>query len=659
MAGINFPISLLCTVKGDLGQLSAMDRQLDNLSMRMRITGRDMMRIGKSVEQFFSGFLNSLNNVMMGSLDWQVGLEDIKYALEDVGTVIGDTFAPLLELIANVLEDVAAFLEANPWAVYVIGIIAAIAMLGVLLGKLMSLVGMMNLWYGVLIRVKGAQIGLGASLKALMVYTTKGEESLKEYISTIQKGGKQTSLATKTNNAFKGVTQKLSSTWGSLEGGVSGVTGKIKGFLTGGEETVKVGVNTTEAFSGAAAGIKEEGTEADKSSKKMKKVGKENKGAMKGLSGMGLVAGIFGIFLGIVLAAEPIMELFQSIVEAITPALDVLVDAITPVIDAIANWIEANPVLAAGLIAAIAALIIIISQREAITGFFNSLLGGTKAATEALPTMGTNISGIATAILELAAAVAVLVLSLSAAVWLLSQTKMTLPEITTLLWNLVGAVLVLMGTMIVFAAIIGIASIALAPLAAILLFVAIALLSVGVAAFLVGAGFLLAGTGIALASAGLLALVGVIPQLLILLPLTLGLAVGFLALAVGAAAAIIPLFGLSLAFGALTLAIFAMALALKFLQTIGLGGVAEAIGKGIAVAVVPHLEEGGTVMRGGIAEVHTGEEVVPASVARKKANVMPSTVNVNFYGPVTSRDFVDREVIPVVKKAIQDELGRT
>ena len=659
MAALSFPISLLCTVKGELGPLSKVDEQLEGLSMRLRLTGRDMMRIGAALDRFFATFTSGIGKVMMGSMDWMAGLEDIQWALEDVGAVIGDTFAPFLELVADLLENLAEFLEANPWAVYAIGIILIIAVLGRLIAKITQTVGMLNIWFGVLMRVKAAHMGLGASLKGFLHYMKGGSSELNRYIVSTTKATEGQQVLLKEIGGpppSLGIGKALA----GIKGGISGSVGKLKGFLTGTKKTTKGTVDFSESLVDSTGNLKDWGISSEKGGKKAKKLGKDTKGAISPLGALGGMLGIFGLFIGLIMAAEPIMELFQDIMDAISPALDAIVDAIEPVISAIADWIEENPAMAAGIIAAIAAIFILLSVGDTLMSFIGGLLAIFKTGTAvALPLLKTQILQIAEAIFILAGAVSMLVISLGAAIFLMTATGRTLPEIITLLWNLVGAVLILGTVFITMAALVAVGGITLAALSPVLLPIALLLLAIGAAAFLVGAGFALAGIGINLAAAGILNLVGYIPQLLVLLPLVLGLAGGFLALGIAAGIAIIPLFGLSLAFVALAASIMLIAGALKFLQAIGLGGVAEAIGRGIAVSLVPKLEVGGTIIRGGLAEVHAGEEIRPAAAVRKREVAGPSTVNVNFYGPVTSRDFVDREVVPVVKKAIHDELRRT
>ena len=58
--------------------------------------------------------------------------------------------------------------------------------------------------------------------------------------------------------------------------------------------------------------------------------------------------------------------------------------------------------------------------------------------------------------------------------------------------------------------------------------------------------------------------------------------------------------------------------------------------------ILTQLQEGGIIAREGIAYLHAGEEVVPATVTRKKKEeVAPPVVNININAPVGSREIAE------------------
>lgn len=611
MVHLGFPISLLFTVKGELGPLKDVDKQVEAFAMRMRLTGRDMMRLGGAIDRFFSRVQSGIYGVLKGSLDWEAAQEDIRWAWEDIGAVLGDVLAPALEWLANLLEWIAEILEANPWLAYLVGVILVAAWIGKLIGQVMSLVGALNIWFGVLLRVHAAHVGLGASIHAFFTYLRGGQAALEAYLMNLQKTQKVT-----TNYVQTALDQFLSSQIQQIKG-------------------------------------------TRKAVKATRGLGRATKGLTPAMRGIGIGVGIFGLFLGIILAAEPIMELFGSFIEAISPALEVLAGIFEPIIDYIAEWIEQNPELAAGILAALAAILGILAFSGTFEGFLGKIWDFMKGAPGMMPGLSKNIKNLAYAIFFLAAAIGVLVISFGAAIWLIGQTKFTIPEVIALIWNLTAAITMLLGVLIIFRIALKLAHVTLAPLCPVLMTLAAFLLAIGATVFLIGAGFMLMGLGVQFAAQGLLSLVGYIPQLIVMVPLLFGLAAGFGALALAATLAIVPLMGLSVAFFALSASILALAGTLAFLQAIGLGGVAESIAHGITVALIPKMQAGGIVERGGMAILHPGEEVVPARVTRRKERAeVPTSVSINFYGPVTSRDFVERDVIPLVKEAVERELRR-
>ena len=93
-------------------------------------------------------------------------------------------------------------------------------------------------------------------------------------------------------------------------------------------------------------------------------------------------------------------------------------------------------------------------------------------------------------------------------------------------------------------------------------------------------------------------------------------------------------------------------------------GLAVAGGYGLVtslqgIATAPSLQKGGIIKEGGMAILHTGEEVRPATALRREETHTPTSVTVIFQGPVTSREFVQHEVIPEVVKAIDKQLKRS
>ena len=607
-----FPISLLFTMKSDLGPLSEIDEKLSQLGMKLRLTGRDMMRLGGAMEQTFGSLLGQITKVLGGSMLWEAGLEDISWALEDVGSVIGDTLAPFLDIIVGLIESFADALEKSPLLVWLTILVIAGVALGVLAGMLLKAAGSFNIFIGTVLVAGKAHLGLGTSIKALMIGMTEGLGPMKAYIAA-QKG--LGTGGTEINKTLKGLEPRTRAVVANLyevEDAFYDSLGKPQG-------------KAATSLGGKVKGL----------GKSMKNFGKDTKGTAMPLMGL---ASVFGIFLGLMFAAEPIMELFQSVTEALEPALDVIATTFEPIIEFISSWIEENPLLAAGILAAIVAIFILLGTAGLLTSFFSGILGFLKIAPAMMPVLSTNITIMAGAIIKLALAIGILVLSFAAAIWILSQTGFSIPEILALMWNLVAVVTALTGVMIIFAIALSTSGAVLAPLTPILAILAVLILAVGVAVMLAGLGFMMMGMGVLFACAGLLMLVGYIPQLLMLVPILFGIALGMGALALAGILAVGPILALSFALGLLALAIFALATAFLFLSSIGLGHVAKAMGESLVTSIVPRLAEGGIIAAGGIAYLHPGEEVRSAEVTKKGKVEPTSPTIIQINAPIGSKE---------------------
>jgi len=78
-----------------------------------------------------------------------------------------------------------------------------------------------------------------------------------------------------------------------------------------------------------------------------------------------------------------------------------------------------------------------------------------------------------------------------------------------------------------------------------------------------------------------------------------------------------------------------------------LAGISAAVGGVLAAqatmeAAIPHLQGGGIIARGGLAVLHTGEEVTPALITRRRREEeVPTTVNVYIQAPIGSKEIAD------------------
>jgi len=672
--GAVFPLTLLFTAEGNLGNLSKMDKELDQLGMRLRLTGRDLMRMGGNLSKMFGGYLGKINDVMKGSLSWEAGLEDITWALEDVGYVLGETLAPILDIVVGLIESFADALSSSPLLQGIVILTIITLIIGYLIAQLMTITGTMNLYIGTVLIASRAHLGFGAGLKILATGMIFGQEASRNLIAQLRlQKSAETALTTSTSG--------LSSAQQWLAGDLAD-TGKSFGKGTGKKQ--KKGI----------AGI---GTATEKTERSLGGMAKTAVGI-----GIGILSTAFS-FMVLARMMEPIQDLFDAINDALEPFYDMLEGVIYGLID----WIEENPDLARGLILALVAVIPLIYAMQqlgvfsSIAGTITKALGGTmdkvtgpmtnaskatwqntlaQAALVAavallifsftfffstLLGMGVNIweavgalaaliglvlgfivglalvsklmSGASTnmligviAIILLVGAVILLTYAFTYFVGVMSQ----IPNGIAILWNLVGAII---GVFVTLAAL----ALIMAAIAGPALIGAVVLLVLGAAVLLVGAGFFLMGAGIAMASEGLSKLLANVPGMFMLIPALFGIAAGFGLLALTALAAIIPFVLLAASLLALSFAIIALAAAFSMLTAIGLGNVATGMGQAIVGQMVPHLAAGGLVREGGMAVLHSGEEVQPASVTKKKDRGQSTPVIIQINAPIGSREIAE------------------
>lgn len=635
-----FPISLLFTMKGNLGDLSKIDKELDTMSMRMRLTGRDLMRLGSTMGAFFGSLLGQIGNVLKGSLDWQAGLQDIQYSLEDVGTIIGDTLAPFLDIITGIIESLSGAMERVPFLKWVIILGILLTVFGYLVSKLIQFTGSMNIFLGIIMRSNPSVIGLGGALKSMVVGFTQGSEAQKDYIAKLLHGTKQTKLFAKEGG--KGV--------GGLMDKLKGLKGGLKGALKGMAALTTAGILMAlsfVAFQELGGPIEDLlGAISDALSPIFDYLGGIIDWIADCISNCPLLAIAFiAAFLLIGAGVVVLQKVLGKVADTFATKLSGGLDKVTGPMKNVGEGAWKNTLANAALVASIALLVF------ALGNFFSVLGSMGVSIWEAIAALGAVLTVIILFIVGLAlcakllaniggdvwigiAAVAALVgivilLTLGLTLLLIPLNQM--PGGIANLYLLNGALLMLMGGLVAVAFILG-------TLGAVAFVGAVILVILAGAALMLGMAMLLAGMGIQMAARGIMELVSNAGAVVALVPAVLGLAAGLLLLGIAGILAFPALVLLSAGLLLLTAAIIALGGALLLLKAAGLGGVAEAIGGGLATVLVPHLQEGGIITAGGVAVLHPGEEVRPASVVKKKMAepIQPLVIQIN--APIGSRE---------------------
>lgn len=321
--GIVQEILVFLNVKGK-PEIEDVQRAMMKLGYNLRLTGRDLMRMGGSLRNLSKFFMGFSKNVFSSSDIVQDALGDVQYALLDVAEASG-----FLDTIVNALEWLADTIEAMPILGQVLAISFAIGLVVMLLSKIFMLVGFMRLLVGAWLSARTAGLGFGGSLKFI----------------------------------FKALTGQLGAWKKELE---------IEALA---EAQSKA---TTEQK-------KKEAKATEKSAKAKKKETTQAKKSKRGLMGI-LTAGVMaiGVFAGMALAMGamgPIMEATAPIWEALGEVFEWFGDLLeeTGIIDWIADFIRNNKELVISLLLAFAALPLIISGIKVLGPLIGKLtdkLGG-------------------------------------------------------------------------------------------------------------------------------------------------------------------------------------------------------------------------------------------------------------------------------------------
>lgn len=593
--GIAEEVMVFLNVKGT-PSLDDINKAMTKLGYNLRLAGRDMMRMGGSLQRLGT-WMQSFSAGVFNSSDL------IQDAFEDVGLALLDAFEAtgIIDEVVGKLEWLAQVIEDNPWIALLLTILAVAGVFVFFLGKLFVAIGFMQLLVGTVLSAKSAHLG---------------------FIETLQ----------------------------VLTAVLSGQTAAIQANIAA-EVAALAQKKTMDAW--RKQYLKDMGLSAKAQKDEQKAIGKEKRG-MAGMAGiMGMTGLIFGGLIALFFAAEPIMEIMGAIFEVVGDAIEIIIAPLEDFIWGIIEFFDAHPELLAGLLITIVTAIIAMKATDFI-GWLGGVSSSVSTVMGKAGPLKDAIGGLGTEIIKLAGAIAILVLSMSAAIWLLSQTGYTIPEIIALITSLTTSVVILGATFIAFAIIVKVIGISLAALSPILLPIALLLLALGIAAFLVGAAFALAGIGIFLAGQGLAIMVSLLPQLLILVPILFGIAAGLVAAGIAAFLAFGGFLALAAGVLALTTALLALTLPLGIIRALGGEGAVVA-----AIKKLPGFEEGGYIAKGGLAVVHPKETITPAKGrARAPGGYIPEeppmTVSVDISGAQSVEEIVKKSV-----QASVDQLSKT
>lgn len=677
-----FPFELLMKIEADLSPLDEVGQKISQFGMRLRLTGRDLMRIGTTMDRFFSRVVTSLSNVFAASMEWSGAFEDIRWAVEDIGAAIGDLLTPILDVLVELFNYLADVVERVPWIQYAIAGLFVVAVIGKLIAALFTLAGTLNLYIGTLLVAWRAHLSLGQAIKALWIRAWEGHEAFLAYIEAQKHIINQ-------QKVWASYTVKWSSDLGMY---IWALNEACEAAKAAAPEEARTGLGKLQKmFSGLFAGLKR---------------------GLKTLFKFGL--GFLGLGILFVLLSE-LMEPLEGLFGAILHAFEPWIDALRTGIEVLTDWIEEHPEMARNIILLIGGLglLVFLLYKFGIAGKIAETVtkgvgGALEKATEPMKKMGESTWKTTLAQAALVAAVALLIYALtnffgtllsagvgiweavgalaavfaaiiafiaglSACLYVISSFKgqllegvlallvmvgavsllafaftsllailSQLPGGTAALWELILVMTVAIGVLTFFAVILG-------TLAGPALLGAVVLLVLAAAVLVLAEGMTRLAVGLTLMNAGLLPLLEHLPEIFALGAALFALATGATALGLSSVLAAAGVFVLSAAVFALAAALSALLIPLGAIKL--LGGEAAVVE---AIKRLPTLQKGGIVEKTGIAVVHEGEMVIPPGGA--PAGQIYNT----FYISATIREEADiNKLAKEINRLQKTEIGRT
>lgn len=466
MSERNLQYNTLFTVDTDRSGLVDLEKSAERFGMRLRLSGRDFLRLGGSI----GGVMNSMQSSLMGflnnSMEWQIIMEDIGFAFEDIADVVMETLGPIFEVFVDYLDGLASYMEDNPWTGQLLAVGAILIFIIGIVGKGFTIFakfyGILTLLVGTLITVSGAGLGIGDALTYLRIRLLQGEEAslrwldanenlkksfdvegrktikdligktVKEKETNNEKLAKLNEEESRILNGDLNVWNKMGPSfrdklkgtpvWNQMEQEKQRLQEISKeksdiyeqnGYLSTQEKLLRVSLKK-----GRALTQKEENKVIGKQKTQVKLWDRAKEGVGKygkAIKGIGFAMGGGGLILGLITAWEPMMELFEAIGDAINTALEPL----EPVMESFIEWIEENPTFTTALTALFG---LILTALPSIMSLVGGLLGGgATAGTGGLLGSLGGVGGSLTGILSAAGPVVLVIGAIIFEVWKLIE----------------------------------------------------------------------------------------------------------------------------------------------------------------------------------------------------------------------------------------------
>ena len=393
---MSVPVDIVARLRTELGGLDTLDDALYRMGMRMRLTGRDLMRLGGVADRFFKRQLSNVLKYLSFSELWTASFEDIRLAIGDIADEVAAVLDPWLTTIADWLEVLADWLSENPWVVYAGGVLVLITAVMMLLAKFATFVGFLNLWVGGIITAHRAALGFSEALTYLIIKLRDGEEAANKYLASLKnlKGPydilidqakrriahlkNENTLLDLEESSLRETAKALAAKKDKSKEEIiqADLVDKKLANLTTRRVRNKIEIGLLEKRIEALNEARVKETKTTKKNLKLKdKVWTSTKkGAKTFLKFSAIGAGLLTLGWGLFLSWEPLTDLFADIGDLLTDLLSPLAD----VIYAIDDWITENPEAAKtllGIILAVLGGIAILSRFGKLTGLVSTLTG--------------------------------------------------------------------------------------------------------------------------------------------------------------------------------------------------------------------------------------------------------------------------------------------
>jgi hypothetical protein len=390
-------------------------------------------------------------------------MEDITWALEDIAATIGDALSPVLEMVGDILYQVADAFEGLPDPLKMI--IGLVILGGVVLLTLTSL--FVKLW-GALTMLRGTMKSTSKDASGLFNTFRNAFPFLKGNISLMEKQAILQGALADQEIKLKLAKMGLKDTTKEINkiSNEQLLTGRDAASMSAVQARRLAELQVQQAkyadeVTKATAEKKRLVEQSDLLTKGQSKEKKEGKGIKDIFSSIGSSIKNLVMVLGpmaiLFLAMGPIIELLSPIFEAIGDAFETVFDSLQPVIDMIVDFIDNNQELVVAILLSIAGVVLFAKLIPGFSGALGKLGGAFGQVATGAEGVGGAVTGTGDSAWKGVAALAALVLALTPLLLAINEIlktvgtfKMSLGELFGYLGTLSINIIAITGALVFF-----------------------------------------------------------------------------------------------------------------------------------------------------------------------------------------------------------------